>query len=161
MEPLDVFTAQDLARRPEDLFRDAEQGKLALITKDGRPVMVAVPFDERLLDLGIHRTMAVHLFESGQTTLSQSAPGFRRKKTAAGNKPAAVEWNSRGKRSGVFRHTPVLQHHREPGILDVLVVLSVAGTDRVALLEGTGSDRYIGHANDPAAIGEGGVNAAS
>jgi len=73
MEPLDVFTAQDLARRPEDLFRDAEQGKLALITKDGRPAMVAVPFDERLLDLGIHRTMAVHLFESGQTTLSQSA----------------------------------------------------------------------------------------
>jgi predicted HTH domain antitoxin len=73
MEPLDVFTAQDLARRPEDLFRDAEQGKLSLITKDGRPAMVAVPFDERLLDLGIHRTMAVHLFESGQTTLSQSA----------------------------------------------------------------------------------------
>lgn len=73
MEPLDVFTAQDLARRPEDLFRDAEQGKLALITKDGRPMMVAVPFDDRLLDLGIHRAMAAHLFESGQTTLSQSA----------------------------------------------------------------------------------------
>lgn len=73
MEPLDIFTAQDLARRPEDLFRDAEQGRLALITKDGRPVMVAVPFDERLLDLGIHRAMAVHLFESGQATLSQSA----------------------------------------------------------------------------------------
>ena len=73
MEPLDVFTAQDLARRPEDLFRDAEQGKLALITKDGRPVMVAVPFDERLLDLGIHRAMAVHLFESGQATMSQGA----------------------------------------------------------------------------------------
>ena len=73
MEPLDVFTAQDLARRPEDLFRDAEQGKLALITKDGRPAMIAVPFDERLLDLGIHRAMAVNLFESGQATLSQSA----------------------------------------------------------------------------------------
>jgi predicted HTH domain antitoxin len=73
MEPLDVFTAQDLARRPEDLFRDAEQGKLALIIKDGRPAMVAVPFDERLLDLGIHRAMALHLFESGQATLSQSA----------------------------------------------------------------------------------------
>ena len=73
MEPLDVFTAQDLARRPEDLFRDAEQGKLALITKDGRPAMVAVPFDERLLDLGVHRAMAVHLFESGQVTSSQGA----------------------------------------------------------------------------------------
>jgi predicted HTH domain antitoxin len=73
MEPLDVFTAQDLARRPEDLFRDAEQGRLALITKDGRPAMVAVPFDERLLSLGVHRAMAVHLFESGQVTLSQSA----------------------------------------------------------------------------------------
>ena len=46
---------------------------LSPITKDGRPAILAVPFDDRLLDLGIHRAMALHLFESGQATLSQSA----------------------------------------------------------------------------------------
>jgi len=73
MEPLEVFTVQDLAQRSDDLFRNAEQGRLSLITKDGRPAILAVPFDERLLDHGIHRAMALHLFESGQVTLSQSA----------------------------------------------------------------------------------------
>ncbi|HEX4495239.1 MAG TPA: UPF0175 family protein [Thermoanaerobaculia bacterium] len=73
MEPLDVFTVKDLSQRSDELFRDAAQGRLSLITKDGRPAILAVPFDERLLDLGIHRAMALNLFESGQATLSQSA----------------------------------------------------------------------------------------
>jgi predicted HTH domain antitoxin len=73
MEPLDVFTVHDLGQRSDELFRDAEEGRLSLITKDGRPAILAVPFDERLLSLGLHRAMALHLFESGQTTLSQSA----------------------------------------------------------------------------------------
>jgi hypothetical protein len=37
MEPLDVFTVRDLRQRSGDLLRDAEQGRLALITKHGRP----------------------------------------------------------------------------------------------------------------------------
>ena len=73
MEALDVFTVKDLGQRADELLRAAEQGRLSLITKDGRPAFLAVPFDGRLLDLGIHRTVAVHLFESGQTTLSQGA----------------------------------------------------------------------------------------
>lgn len=73
MEPLDVFTVRDLRQRSGDLLRDAEQGRLALITKHGRPAMLAVPFDERLLSLGIHRALALHLFEAGQVTLAQGA----------------------------------------------------------------------------------------
>lgn len=73
MEPLDVFTVQDLRQRPGDLLRDAEQGRLSVITKHGRPVILAVPFDERLLSHGIHRALALHLFEAGQVTLSQGA----------------------------------------------------------------------------------------
>jgi prevent-host-death family protein len=73
MEPLDVFTVRDLRQRSGDLLRDAEQGKLALITKHGRPAILAVPFDERLLSQGIHRALALHLFEAGQVTLAQGA----------------------------------------------------------------------------------------
>lgn len=73
MEPLDVFTVRDLRQRSGDLLRDAEEGRLSLITKHGRPAILAVPFDERLLSHGIHRALALHLFEAGQVTLAQGA----------------------------------------------------------------------------------------
>jgi prevent-host-death family protein len=73
MEPLDVFTVRDLRQRSGDLLRDAEQGRLSLITKHGRPAILALPFDERLLSHGIHRALALHLFEAGQVALAQGA----------------------------------------------------------------------------------------
>ena len=52
---------------------DAEEGRLSIISQHGRPAVLAIPFDERLLTLGIHRSLAVHLFEAGQATLAQTA----------------------------------------------------------------------------------------
>jgi len=40
MEPLDIFTVQDLTQRSDDLLRDAEEGRLSLITKvAGLPIV--------------------------------------------------------------------------------------------------------------------------
>lgn len=73
MEELDVFTVRELRNRSGDLLRDAEAGTLSLITKHGRPAILAVPFDERLLDQGVHRALALALFENGKLTLAQAA----------------------------------------------------------------------------------------
>jgi prevent-host-death family protein len=73
MENLEVFTARDLRQRSGELFSDAERGQLSLITKNGRPAMVAVPFDRRLLESGVHRALALNLFEAGQLSLAQAA----------------------------------------------------------------------------------------
>ena len=51
----------------------AEEGRLAVITKHGRPTILAVPFDDRLLEVGVHRALALHLFEQRQMTLAQAA----------------------------------------------------------------------------------------
>ena len=72
-ESFDVFTVRDLRNRTGDLMRDAEEGRLSIITKHGRPAILAIPFDERLLAFGVHRSLAVHLFEAGQATLAQAA----------------------------------------------------------------------------------------
>jgi prevent-host-death family protein len=72
-EPFDVFTVRDLRNRTGDLIRDAEEGRLSIITKHGRPAILAIPFDERLLAVGVHRSLAVHLFEAGRATLAQAA----------------------------------------------------------------------------------------
>ena len=73
MDPVDVFSVRDLRQRSGELLRDAENGHIALITKHGRPAIIAVPFDTRLLDLGVHRALALHLFENRHLTLVQAA----------------------------------------------------------------------------------------
>ncbi len=73
MENFNVFTARDLRNRSGDLLKDAEAGQLALITKHGKPAILAVPFDKWLLDKGVHRAMALHLFAAHLLTLAQSA----------------------------------------------------------------------------------------
>lgn len=71
--PLTVFSARDLRNRSGELLREAESGQLSLVTKHGRPAFLAVPFTERLLLEGVHRGLALALFEAGQVTLGQGA----------------------------------------------------------------------------------------
>ncbi len=73
MERFGVFTARDLRLRSGELLRDAEAGKLSIITKNGRPAILAIPFGERLLAHGVHRAVALDVYEAGQATLAQAA----------------------------------------------------------------------------------------
>jgi len=72
-EPFGIFTVRDLRNRSGDLMRGAEEGKLSIITKHGRPVILAVPFDDLLLSFGVHRAVAIRLFAAEQLTLAQAA----------------------------------------------------------------------------------------
>lgn len=72
-QPLEVFSARDLRNRSGDLLRDASEGRLALITKHGRPAILAIPFDETLIQQGLHRNLAASLFEAKHLTLAQAA----------------------------------------------------------------------------------------
>jgi prevent-host-death family protein len=73
MEPFDVFTVRDLRLRTGDLLRDAEEGKLSIITKHGRPAILAIPFGERLLAQGIHRAIFIELLgKAGVPAVSYS-----------------------------------------------------------------------------------------
>jgi prevent-host-death family protein len=77
MKQLDVFSVRDLRNRSGELLMDAEAGRISLITKHGKPAILAVPFDERLISQGVHRSMALHLFGSHQLTLAQSGKNGR------------------------------------------------------------------------------------
>lgn len=73
MDSPDVFSARDLRLRSGDLLRDAEQGRLALVTKHGRPAFVAVPFDAALVSLGLGRSFALNLVRSRQVGTAEAA----------------------------------------------------------------------------------------
>lgn len=70
---MDTFTIRDLRERTGTLVRDAESGKLSVITKHGRPVFVAVPFDDLLLKEGVGIAMATKLFEQSEVSLGKAA----------------------------------------------------------------------------------------
>ncbi|MDX1997991.1 MAG: type II toxin-antitoxin system prevent-host-death family antitoxin [Thermoanaerobaculia bacterium] len=73
MVPLEAFSVRDLRQRSGDLLREAEEGRLSVITKHGKPTILAVPFDEKLLSLGLHRALALHLVETRRVSLGQAA----------------------------------------------------------------------------------------
>ena len=70
---MDAFTIRDLRERTGDLVRDAEAGQLAVVTKRGRPLFVAVPFDETLIREGVDVAMAAKLYTEGLLSLTRAA----------------------------------------------------------------------------------------
>ena len=73
MGPATSFSVRDLRQRSGELLRNAEDGRIAIVTKHGRPTILAIPFDDRLLDVGVHRALALQLFEERHLTLAQAA----------------------------------------------------------------------------------------
>ena len=42
--------------------QEAESGQVAIVTKDGRPLFLAVPYDERLAKEDVHIAVAIRLY---------------------------------------------------------------------------------------------------
>ena len=73
MQSFQVYSARELRNLSGEVIQQAEQGNLGLITKHGKPAMLTIPFNEALLSLGVHRSLALSLFSAGQLTLAQVA----------------------------------------------------------------------------------------
>lgn len=70
---MDTFSVRDLREHTGTLIHDAEKGKLSLITKHGRPVFLAVPFTQDLLDLGLRPAIAIKLYKEETLSLEKAA----------------------------------------------------------------------------------------
>lgn len=70
---MDTFTVRDLRERTGELIRDAEAGELSVITKHGRPVFIAVPFNEAVVKSGIPLVLAIKLFQNDVLSLGKAA----------------------------------------------------------------------------------------
>ncbi|WP_459871269.1 UPF0175 family protein [Endothiovibrio diazotrophicus] len=70
---IDTFTIRDLRERTGELTRDAEAGRLSLVTKRGRPLFVAVPFTDEVLKEGVGFPLAMQLYQEGVLTSVRAA----------------------------------------------------------------------------------------
>ena len=73
MQSIEVFSVRDLRLRSSELVRDAEAGRVSIITKRGKPAVLALPFGSRLLNLGVDKDLALALFERRLVTLAKAA----------------------------------------------------------------------------------------
>ncbi len=71
MEHLDAFSVRDFRNESGELPRGAEARQISLITNHGKPAILAAPFGVSLINHGVHRAMALHLFESHQLATAQ------------------------------------------------------------------------------------------
>ena len=51
----------------------AETGAISVITRNGMPLTVNIPFDETLVKLGAHKALAVKLYQEEVLTLNKAA----------------------------------------------------------------------------------------
>lgn len=68
-----AISVEELAHRPARLIEEAESGEVAVVTKDGRPLFLVVPYDERLAKEDVHVGVAVYLYEKGVVSIGRAA----------------------------------------------------------------------------------------
>lgn len=73
MQPMDTFSVRELRVHTSRLMQDAKEGRIAVLTKRGKPTALSVPFNQRALELGVPRDVALQLFENGTLTLVKAA----------------------------------------------------------------------------------------
>ncbi len=68
-----IYSVRDLSEQMSDLIRDAESGQLSIVTRHGKPVFIAVPFDEVLLKAGIWFALAIKLYTEEIASIGMAA----------------------------------------------------------------------------------------
>ena len=68
-----AISIEELIKSPAGLIAEAESGQVAIVTKDGRPLFLAVPYDERLAKEDVHVAVAVRLYENEIISLGRAA----------------------------------------------------------------------------------------
>ena len=68
-----AISIEELIKSPAGLIAEAESGQVAIVTKDGRPLFLAVPYDERLAKEDVHVAVAVRLYENEVISLGKAA----------------------------------------------------------------------------------------
>ena len=68
-----TYSVRDLREHTGALIQGAEDGKLALITKYSKPIFLAVPFNEVMIQNGLQIALAVEVYRENVVSLGKAA----------------------------------------------------------------------------------------
>ena len=80
-----------LRENPGVLNKSAQSGEVVLLTNRSEPMSLSVPFDDYLLEEGVHVDIAVKLFEDGVLTLAKASKVAKMSMAAFMEKLAALD----------------------------------------------------------------------
>ena len=69
----EAFAIRDLREHTGALVRNAEDCRLSVVSKHGKPLFVAVPFTDALLSAGVSVSLADKLVQSGELSVAAGA----------------------------------------------------------------------------------------
>lgn len=70
---MEFFGIRDLRNNIGRFASEAESGSISVISKNGNPLTVNIPFDEKLIELGAHKSLAVKLYSEEVLTIGKAA----------------------------------------------------------------------------------------
>ena len=70
---MQYFGVRDLRENIGEYAQNAESGVISVISRNGKPLTVNFPFDDLLIELGAHKSLAVKLYEEGSLSLKKAA----------------------------------------------------------------------------------------
>jgi prevent-host-death family protein len=70
---MEAFAVRDLREHTGELVRNAESGAYSVVSKHGRPLFVALPFNDALLASGVSVALADKLVLQGELSVASGA----------------------------------------------------------------------------------------
>jgi prevent-host-death family protein len=67
------FAVRDLREHTGELVRNAENHQFSVVSKHGKPLFVALPFDDTMLSSGVAVALADRLVASGELSVAAGA----------------------------------------------------------------------------------------
>ncbi len=68
-----TLTADEMKRRPQRLIDAAQRGEVALVTRDGEPVLLSIPLGKGIESQQVRIELAATLFDREQISLGLAA----------------------------------------------------------------------------------------
>jgi prevent-host-death family protein len=70
---MEAFAVRDLREHTGELVRNAENGAYSVVSKHGKPLFVALPFNDDLLKSGVNVALADKLVRQGELSVAAGA----------------------------------------------------------------------------------------
>lgn len=70
---MECFAVRDLREHTGELVRNAEEGQYSIVSKHGKPLFVALPFNDALLQSGVNVALADKLVQTGELSVAAGA----------------------------------------------------------------------------------------
>ncbi len=70
---MEAFAVRDLREHTGELVRNAENGAYSVVSKHGKPLFVALPFNDDLLKSGVNVALADKLVQQGELSVAAGA----------------------------------------------------------------------------------------